>query len=101
MDIQLYIQRFFPLSVADSSLRCDQNHRGLANKHGYISTKPTEIQYKDGGFVLLYLIYVVMDEDYNVEIGGARLGDGGLITIVTNSVNKGDALYQKLQSSEY
>ena len=41
-----------------------------------------------------------MDAKYEVEIGGARLGDRGQITIVTDSVNKGDAVYKKLQSSE-
>jgi len=43
---------------------------------------------------LLYLIWVMMNEQFEVQSGGARLGENGEIVIATENVNEGDEMYE-------
>ena len=74
--------------------------RGVAHEHGYISAEPRVIEYQEGSMVILYLIYVTMNERYEVEYGGARLGKHGEIVIMTVNGEEGDAGYEKIMSSK-
>ena len=48
--------------------------------------------------VELYRIYIEMNEKYEVQYGGARLGIEGEIIILTDNVNEGDAAFEKIMS---
>ena len=70
----------------------------ISHEHGYISNQQRRIKYEVGREVELDFIYVIMNEDYEVQSGGARLGDRGEIVITTDDVNEGDAVHAKMMS---
>lgn len=76
--------------------------RGIAGEHDYISSRSRIIEFSHGSQVIrvmLYLIFVRMNEQYEVQSAGAQLGEHGDVIIATENVKEGgDAIYESALS---